>query len=198
MLVASLGLYIVMQNLISFYFTDATKSLRSNVLIQTFQIGGARITSIQGCMILASIIAVTLLLLSLQKTRLGIAMRATGIDPELANVVGVDSNRIILASFALGSWLAGVTGILVALDVDMTPVMGMGALMLGVVAAIIGGVDNLLGVALGALLLGLAQNFGIWKLGSQWQDAIAFIVLLVFLLIKPEGFLGRKPKQSVA
>ena len=74
----------------------------------------------------------------------------------------------------------------------MTPTMGMNALMMGVVAMIVGGVGSIRGIILGSLLLALAQNFGVWYISSQWQDAIAFAILLVFLLFKPEGFYGRK------
>ena len=87
---------------------------------------------------------------------------------------------------------AGLAGILVALDVDMTPTMGMNALMMGVVVVIIGGVRSIPGIAAGALLLATAQHLGAWYIGSQWQEAIAFVVLVLFLLIRPEGFMGRK------
>ena len=98
-------------------------------------------------------------------------------------------------TFAIGSALAGIAGILVALDVDMTPTMGMNALMMGVVVVIIGGVGSIPGIALGALLLGFAQHFGVWKISSQWQDTIAFVILILFLLFRPQGFLGKKVKK---
>lgn len=81
----------------------------------------------------------------------------------------------------------------------MTPTMGMNALMMGVVAVIIGGVGSIPGAALGAFLLAFAQNFGVWKISSQWQDAIAFIVLLLlllFLLLRPQGFFGKKIRKA--
>ena len=123
-------------------------------------------------------------------------MRAVANDPELANVSGINSNAVILWAFAIGSGLAGVAGVLIALDVDMTPTMGMNALMMGVVVVIIGGVNNIPGIALGALLLATAQHLGAWFIGSQWQDAIAFIILVVFLLFKPEGFFGKKVRSA--
>ncbi len=82
-----------------------------------------------------------------------------------------------------------------ALDIDMTPTMGMNALMMGLITVIIGGVGSVPGIALGALLLGMSQHLGSWFISSQWQDVIAFIILLVFLLFKPEGFLGKKIKS---
>ena len=195
LLLASLGMYIVLQNVISMVFGDDTKSIRSGVVREGLPIFGARITPIQIVIICTSIVLVVLVALWLKKSRMGKAMRAVANDAELAQISGIDSDRVILWTFGVGSALAGVAGILVALDVDMTPTMGMNALMMGVVAVIIGGVGSIPGVAMGALLLGLAQHLGVWKISSQWQDAIAFIILFVFLLFRPQGFLGRKVKK---
>jgi len=197
LLLASLGVYIVLQNLISMIFGDDTKSIRAGDVVEGINILGARITPIQIIIIITSIILIILLSMFLQKSKLGMAMRAVANDPELTKISGIDSDKIIAWTFLIGSALAGIAGILVALDVDMTPTMGMNALMMGVVAAIIGGIASIPGVALGALLLALAQNFGVWKISSQWQDAIAFVILILFLLFRPEGFLGRKVKKAM-
>ena len=194
-LLASLGLYIVLQNTISMVFGDDTKSIRVGVIREGLPIFGARITPIQIVIVFTCIVFVVVSAMWLKKSKMGMAMRAVSNDVELAKISGIDSDRIILWSFILGSALAGVAGILVALDVDMTPTMGMNALMMGVVAMIIGGVGSILGVAFGAILLGLAQHLGVWKISSQWQDAIAFIILFLFLLIRPQGFMGRKVKK---
>jgi branched-chain amino acid transport system permease protein len=187
LLLASLGLYIVMQNLISMIFGDDTKSIRTWPVVEGHEVLGARIASIVFVALVAGFLA-------LAKT--GKAMRAVANNKELANISGINSDKIILISFALGSTLAGIAGILVALDVDVTPTMGMNALMMGVVAMIVGGVGSIWGIALGALLLALAQNLGVWYISSQWQDAIAFAILLIFLLFKPEGFFGKKVKKA--
>jgi len=131
----------------------------------------------------------------LRYTIIGKAMRAVANDKVLARVSGIDSERVILYTFAMGSALAGIAGILVAFDVDMSPTMGMKALMMGVVTVIVGGVGSVPGIAAGALLLGIAQHLGVWKIGTQWQDAIAFGILLVFLVFRPQGFLGKKVKK---
>ena len=196
LLLASLGMYIVLQNTISMVFGDDTKSIRSGIVREGLPVFGARITPIQVVIICTSIVLVLLTALWLKKSRMGKAMRAVANDAELAQISGIDSDRVVLWTFGVGSALAGVAGILVALDVDMTPTMGMNALMMGVVAVIIGGVGSIPGVAMGALLLGLAQHLGVWKISSQWQDAIAFIILFVFLLFRPQGFLGRKVKKA--
>ena len=197
LMMASIGLYALVQNTISVMFGDDVRSLRPGSVAVGINILGARITPIQITTICVSIVLVVGLALFLRYAKLGRAMRAVANDPELANLSGIDSDRVILWAFAIGSALAGIAGILVALDVDMTPTMGMNALMMGVVAVIIGGVSSIPGIALGALLLGMAQQFGVWWISSQWQDAIAFIILLVFLLFRPQGFMGRKVKKAV-
>ena len=197
LLLSSLGIYILLQNLISMLFGDDTKSIRSGVVKEGINILGARITPIQISIIIISVIVTILLLLLLKKTKIGKAMQAVANDAELANISGISSDKVILISFAIGSALAGLAGILVALDVDMTPTMGMNALMMGVVVIIVGG-NNIKGIVCAALLLGFAQNFGVWYISSQWQDAIAFVILLIFLLFRPQGFFGKKlRKQSV-
>jgi len=196
LLLASLGMYILLQNVVSMAFGDETRSIRTGPVQEGINILGARITPIQIVTIVVSISLAVGLWLFLRVTRIGKSMRAVANDPELANISGIHSNRIILWAFTVGSALAGLAGILVALDVDMTPTMGMNALMMGVVVVIIGGVSSIPGIAAGALLLALAQHLGAWYIGSEWQEAIAFVVLVLFLVIRPEGFMGRKIKSA--
>lgn len=191
LLIASLGTYIALQNVISLIFGDDTKTLRSSVVQEGYNIFGARITAIQLVTVLASVGLMVLISLLLKKTDLGKAMRAVASDVELASLSGIESHRIILWTFVIGSALAGVAGILVALDVDMTPTMGMMPLMLGIVALYIGGVGSLPGIAIGSLLLATAQQVAVWYIGSVWQDPVAFFLLLLFLLFRPVGIFGR-------
>lgn len=191
LLLASLGVYIVLQNLISMFFGDNTKTLRSSNIIEGVSIFGAKVTIVQLVTIFLTIGLLLTVWLLLRNTKLGRAVRAVSNDRQLSDISGIDSNHVISWTFAIGSGLAGVAGILVALDIDMTPTMGMTPLMLGIVAVIIGGVGNIVGVFFGALLLAFTQQLGVWWLGSQWQDVTAFIILLVFLLFRPQGFLGR-------
>jgi branched-chain amino acid transport system permease protein len=195
LLLASLGVYIVLQNIISMFFGDDTKTIRSGIVKEGINLLGARITPVQITIIIVSLLLVISCFLFLKYTKTGRSMRAVANNLELAQMTGINSDRMIIWAVALGSVLAGIAGILVALDVDMTPTMGMNALLMGVAAVIIGGVDSLPGVALGALLLGMAQNLGVWKISSQWQDAIAFFILLMFLLFRPQGFLGKRVKK---
>jgi len=196
LLIASLGLYVVLQNAISLVFGDDIKSIRSASVQEGFNVLGARITLVQLVTlgVAAALFVATGLLLG--RTRLGKALRAVASDLELARVTGIDTDRSILFAFGLGSALAAVAAILVSFDVDMTPTMGMNALLMGVVATIIGGIGSIPGAAVGGLLLGVAQHLGVWKIGSQWQDTIAFAVLLAFLLVRPQGIFGRKLRKA--
>ena len=196
LLLASLGIYIVLQNLISLFFGDETKFIRTWEVREGIEIAGAYVTPVQIVIIATSIAIVILVSGYLMLAKTGKAMRAVASDSELSKLSGIKSDRIILISFAIGSALAGIAGILVALDVDMTPTMGMNMLLMGVVAMIIGGVGSIWGIVLGSLLLATAQNLAVWYISSQWMDATAFAILLLFLLFKPEGFMGKKIRRT--
>jgi len=196
LLIASLGLYIVLQNVISIVWGDDTKTMRSGEVVEGHEVFGARITDVQIMIIVTSIVLITLMALLLTRTKFGKALRALANDHELALLSGVNSDRYIMYAFAIGSFLAAVAAIMISFDTDMTPTMGFNALVMGVIAVIVGGIGSLPGAALGGLLIGLAQNLGVWKLPSKWQDTIAFVILILFLLFRPYGILGKKPQKA--
>jgi branched-subunit amino acid ABC-type transport system permease component len=140
-------------------------------------------------------VAVTVVLLGtvlflLRKSRFGRATRAIAGDPVLARACGTNVEGVVLAVFAVGSALAAVAGALVAMDIDMTPTMGLAPLMLAVVATVIGGVGRLSGIVFGALLLAALQQATGWFLQSQWTEVVAFTVLFAFLCVRPAGLAG--------
>ena len=141
-LLASLGIYIVLQNLISLAFGDSSKTFRKGAEDFGIDIIGGSITPVQIYIIGFSLLLIISTALWLRHTNIGKAMRAVANDEVLAKVSGIDSERVILYTFAMGSALAGIAGILVAFDVDMSPTMGMKALMMGVVTVIVGGVGR--------------------------------------------------------
>ncbi len=197
LLLASLGIYVILQNMISISFGDETKTVRTAV-VEGMSVFGARITFAQVLIVATSATLLFTMWILSKKTRIGLAMRAVAEDSELAGTLGISNDKVMLCAFGLGSALAGVAGVLVALDVDMTPTMGLNALLLGAVAAIAGGVGSISGVALGALLMGMAQHLGVWWIGAQWQDAITFVILLAFLFVRPEGVMGKKLRKATA
>ncbi|MDO8095114.1 MAG: branched-chain amino acid ABC transporter permease LivH, partial [Candidatus Brocadiales bacterium] len=113
-----------------------------------------------------------------------------------ARVVGINSERVILASFAIGSALAGAAGILISLETNIEPTMGFSAILKGIIASIIGGIGSIPGALLGGLFLGLVENLGIWHIQAGWKDAIAFAILIIFLLLRPSGIMGVKTEKE--
>ena len=191
-LVASLGVLTALQAIIAILFTSQFQTLTARAGTQkVFEVFGGVITSVQLVIMLTGLAVMLGLAALLGYTRFGRAVRAVADDEEVAKIVGINTNRVIAGVFAIGSALAGLAGILVGFDTGIEPTMGLSLLLKGVIAAIIGGIGNVYGGVLGALLLGAVENFGIWKVSGEWKDAIAFGLLIIFLLFRPQGILRR-------
>jgi branched-chain amino acid transport system permease protein len=195
LLISSLGLYIVLQNAVSLIFGDDLKSVRPMETEEGIALLGANITPAQILTICTSVLLVLALAMALRTLRIGKLIRAVANDPQLAHALGIDTGRIILLAFAVGSLMGGIAGILVALEIDLTPTMGMDVFMMAVVAVIIGGVSSAPGVVLGSLILGGARHYSIWLFSPQWQDAIAFALLLIVLWLRPQGIFGGRSRR---
>jgi branched-chain amino acid transport system permease protein len=195
-LLASFGVFIFLQNLIQLIYGAQILTIRTGPIKEGHHFLGAVITDIQILILIVSIILMILLWLFIQKTKLGKAMRAVSDDPVAANVVGINPEKIILISFAIGSALAGAAGILISFETNIEPTMGFSAILKGIIASIIGGIGSIPGAVLGGFFVGLAENLGIWKISAGWKDSIAFIILIIFLLIRPWGFLGTKTEKE--
>lgn len=194
-LIASIGLYTVLQNCISLCFGDDTKIIRTGEVTVGHEIFGAYITTIQIVTICMSIGLLAAVNLFLQYSATGKSIRAVSSNPELCNIYGIDSNRVILIAFAIGSALAAVAGILSAMDTNMTPTFGFNLLLYGVVAMIIGGVGSMRGLIGGALLVATAQHLAAYYIDTKWMDAVAYIILILFLIWKPLGFSGKQLRK---
>lgn len=195
LMIASLGLYTVLQNIISMFWGDDTKSVRMGDIQVGHEFLGAYITDIQIITIVVCILLFVACVVFMNRSRIGRNISAVASNPELSNIIGISSDRVILWAFGIGSALASVAGILIAFDTDMTPTMGFSWLLYGVVAMIIGGVGSNWGLIGGALLLATAQHLSGYYIGSQWMDAVAYIILILFLIAKPLGFSGKRLKK---
>ncbi|MEY2641138.1 MAG: hypothetical protein RL150_531 [Candidatus Parcubacteria bacterium] len=192
LLVASLGLFTALQAVIAIIFSSQFQTLSTNVSsTRVFHVLGGVITDVQVYILAAAIVIMVLLGVVIKTTRFGKAVRAVSDDEEVARIVGIQSNRIIGWVFVIGSAIAGVAGIAVGFDTGIEPTMGMNLLLKGVVASIIGGIGSVYGGVLGAFLLAFVENFGIWKISGEWKDAIAFGLLIIFLLVRPQGIIKK-------
>jgi branched-chain amino acid transport system permease protein len=195
-LLASFGVFILLQNLIQLIYGAQILTLRTGPVREGHHVLGAVITDNQILILTVSVLLSIVLWLFIQNARLGKAMRAVSDDPMAASVVGIYPERIILASFAIGSALAGAAGILISLETNIEPTMGMNAILKGIIASIIGGIGSIPGAVFGGFFLGIAENLGIWKIQAGWKDCIAFLILIVFLLLRPGGIFGVKTEKE--
>ena len=191
MLVASLGIYIAIQNSISLLFGDAPLRLRTGEIVEGLNIlFGARATSVQLTTVIACLLLTSALWMWLRHTVLGRMMRAVAIDSELSTIVGIKRERIFVVTIAVASILAACVGILAGFDTDLVPSMGFSALLMGSAAMLLGGVGNVWGSYLGGLAIGAVQHFSALLLATQWQDTSIFVVMVLCLLVRPRGFLA--------
>lgn len=192
MLVASLGLFTVIQSLVAMIFSSEFQILTETFVTQrSFKILGGVVTDIHAVIFLSGIAILGLLTFVLNRTKFGKTVKAIGDDEEVAKIIGINTDRVIGQVFFTGAAIAGLGGILIGFDTGLMPTMGMGLLLKGVIASIVGGVGNIYGGVLGALLLGFVENFGVWQIPGEWKDAIAFGLLIVFLLFRPKGILNK-------
>ena len=195
-LLASFGVFIFIQNLIQLIYGAQILTIRTGPVKEGHHFLGAVITDTQIVILVVCCMLLVILWFFIRETKLGKAMRAVSDDPMAANVVGINPEKITMFSFAIGSALAGAAGILISFETNIEPTMGFSALLKGIIASIIGGIGSIPGAVLGGFFLGLAENLGIWKISAGWKDTIAFAILIIFLLIRPWGFLGTKTQKE--
>ncbi len=196
LLVSSLGLNIVLQNVVSISFGDDTKLLGAWTVDSGSTFLGARLTSIQITTVFTALVVFVVMAAIFSKLRLGLMLKAVADNPELSEYSGIRREKVLSYAFVIGSGLAGLSGCLIALDVGMTPTMGLPALLMGVVAIIMGGTRRVSGIATASVLLAVFQQIAGWYLGSHWQEVAAFLLLLAFLGLKPEGIWGRPVRRA--
>ena len=156
---------------------------------QVFRVAGGFITLTQVVILAAAAIVTVGTILLLNKTTLGKSIKAISDDEEVSKIVGINTRKIIGYVFFIGSAIAGLAGILVGFDTGIEPTMGMALLLKGVIASIIGGLGSIGGVVIGAYLLAFVENIGVWQISGEWKDAIAFGLLIIFLLWRPQGII---------
>lgn len=183
------------------YFVKADTRVFPNVLTnhRIMLFGGNVILDSENIYIVAITFGLMILLqYIIKKTKVGKAMRAVSMDKDAAQLMGVSVDKTISYTFALGSALAGAAGVLVGVYYNsINPLMGIVPGLKAFIAAVIGGIGIIPGAAIGGLFLGLTETMVSAYGGSMYKDAVAFMILIVVLLVKPNGLLGKNVKQKV-
>jgi branched-chain amino acid transport system permease protein len=186
---ASLGLLIAGQSAVLIAFGPQARAIEGFPMTG-IALGPVAFTTIEALWLVAAWVLVGGLMAWLWLTRHGLAIRAVASNPELAQCVGVERERVFLLVFAIGSALVGVAGTLVALRDTASPTMGVHPVLSAFIAVFLGGIGSIPGAAVGGVLLGLAENMGGLVLPGYWQGVIAFVVLFTILVFRPSGLLA--------
>lgn len=187
--IAALGALIFFENLIAMFFGTDAKMI-SGFPVKVIKLGNAVFTNLHLVMLSSAGVLIVGLMLFLRKTGRGKAIRAVISNPEMAEVIGINKNKVFLLVHLLGAVLVGSAAILITLERGVTPELGTWAILYAFIPVIIGGVGSMPGAALAGFIIGLAESIGIWKIPSQWQLGIAFVVLLIVLIVRPNGLFG--------
>lgn len=199
-LITAIGVSYLLQNIALLIFGANTKSFTSVVSIPSLILADGQLT-ITGetiATILSGIIIMIVLTIFIQKTKPGQAMRAVSEDKGAARLMGINVNGTIALTFAIGSALAAIAGVLLCSAYPtLTPYTGSMPGIKAFVAAVFGGIGSIPGAFIGGILLGVIEIFGKAYISSQMADAIVFGVLIIVLIVKPTGILGKNIQEKV-
>ncbi|MGT2948387.1 branched-chain amino acid ABC transporter permease [Streptococcus devriesei] len=163
-----------------------------------YNFGPISVTNVQLIILGVSLFLMLALQFVVQKTKMGKAMRAVSVDSDAAQLMGINVNSTISFTFALGSALAGAGGVLIGLYYNsVDPLMGMVPGIKAFVAAVLGGIGIIPGAAVGGFLIGLLETFSVSIGLASYRDAVVYAVLIIILLVRPAGILGKNVKEKV-
>lgn len=192
-LISTIGVSILLENLTHHFFGAGNKPFRTSFAEISFQVGSITIYLVQLIIFVISVILMVSLSYWLSKTKAGKALRATAENLETASILGVDTKRIIILTVVIASAMGGIAGILVGMAFNsVSPQMGLAIGLKGLAIIILGGMGNVKGAMVGGLILGLSETILVAYGNSGYRDAIAFIMIIVILLLRPQGIFGQK------
>ncbi|MEW6388306.1 MAG: branched-chain amino acid ABC transporter permease [Thermodesulfobacteriota bacterium] len=189
-LISAIGASIFLQSLALLLFGPNDRPFPIQFTFSTVTLAGITLSTLQGALLVTSLVFMAFLVAFVRYTRYGKAIVACALDRDTARLMGINVDRMVALTFLIGSALSGAAGILMAIYYNATyPRMGLLPGLKAFSAAILGGVGNIPGAILGGLLLGVAESLGAAYLSSGYKDAIAFVILILVLLIRPQGIL---------
>ncbi len=192
LLIASFGAFISLNALLGIFFGSQFQAISAGKLSGVFTSSLGSVTYLQVIFIIAVPIIFTSLMFFLKKSSVGRAIRAVGDNEELARISGINTKKVILMVCVLTSILAATVATFDLFDIGIDLTLGLKIILKTIIACIIGGVGSVPGGFLGGYILGGVENIAAWELGGQWQDAVSFLLLIIFLIFRPRGILGKK------
>lgn len=196
-LISTIGVSIFLESLALRLFGAEAQSFPSVSSTQVFDIAGVKISMVQILILAISCGLMVVLKFWLEKTQLGKSIRATSENIETANLLGIDTKKIIILTVMLASALGGGAGVLVGLAFNaIEPTMGVTMGFKGLAVLILGGLGNITGAMVGGLMLGVAEVFSVAYGASSYRDAVAFGMIILLLFLRPEGLFGSKEQQG--
>ncbi|MCL4424425.1 MAG: branched-chain amino acid ABC transporter permease [Firmicutes bacterium] len=197
-LTTAIGLSLLLENGTRFVIGPNPKGFPDLIERHTYVVGGLEISNVDILVLLVSLGLMVLLQFIVYRTRIGKAMRAVSFDKDAARLMGIDVDRVISATFAIGSALAAAAGVLVGIAYPrIDPYMGIMPGLKAFVAAVLGGIGIIPGAVLGGLLMGEAEVLSVQFFPSTFKNATAFVILILVLLLRPSGLLGRQQSEKV-
>lgn len=197
-LISGIGIYMFLENGVGVLIGKEPRAYPRLLPDGSHQLGGLTVTNAQLAVTLIALACMAVLVYLVQFTGAGLAMRAVAERPSTAGLVGIDAEKIIMLTFAVGGALSAVAGVLVGSYVGVaSPPMGFLIGIKAFAAAVIGGIGSIPGALLGAMAVGIVEAIGAGYISSAWGDAIVFGVLIIVLIIRPQGFLGRRTVEKV-
>ena len=197
-LITAIGMSYLIQNGMIYFAGPQTRSFPQIIDNKMYSIGSINISTMQILMLVTTVSLMIALQLIVQQTKLGKAMRAVSNDPEAAQLMGINTNLVISFTFFLGSMLAGAGGMLVGMYYNtITPTMGAGPGLKAFIAAVVGGIGSIPGAMLGGYLIGMTEVMISATGNSMIRDAVVYLILIIILLVRPTGILGKSEREKV-
>lgn len=198
MLILGLALGVLFENMILAIFGPNVKSINLPFENKIFNLFGATFTIIQFLIMVISIPFLFFLFYILQKTRYGLIIRSLVSEPLMAEILGVNKEDIFRKVFISTGFIAAIVGILYGIEYNLEPTAGTSLMIKAFTAAIIGGLDFLPAAIFGGYLLGFVENFAVLFLPATFKEGVTFVVLFLFLLLRPKGIFGRKLREEIS
>jgi branched-chain amino acid transport system permease protein len=202
-LISALGVSFFLVNSMQLLFGAAPRNYdifsldNASLYLKGVNIGQVHVALLRIITIVSAFVLMLVLWYLVNRTRTGKAMRATSFDREAASMMGINIDRVIVFTFVLGSALAGAAGVLQSLRVPTTVAIGFITGLKGFTAAVIGGIGSIPGAMAGGLLLGFAESYAQGYISTKWSDLIVFSILILFMIFRPQGLLGRADIRKV-